>query len=420
MRMQIRYGNDNQKIRSLSESCKTCGMETLGVYLSVPFCKAKCTFCNFASDVFAPGRMAGYVARVCKEIGSARGRAAGMGAELPEVVDTVYFGGGTPSLLGAGEFRALFAALREEFVVAADAEITLECAPGQLAEETLDELLLQGVNRMSLGVQSFVDAEAAAVGRLHTGAMCEGEIARLRAAGIGNMSVDLIAGLPGQTEASWRTSVERAMATGVPHVSVYMFELDAESRLGREALAGGGRYGAGRLPDEEAVADWYGTGCGWLRAAGVEQYEISNFARAGFQSKHNVKYWRREAYLGFGLDAHSMLRARAGAVRFANADELDGYMDEGPFARVKASPEVIGREAAFEETLFLGLRMNVGVSLEGLRREFGELVNGASDVLRDLAGAGLVRIAGERVALTARGRLMSNEVFERLMVETVA
>ena len=396
-------------------------METLGVYIAVPFCKAKCTFCNFASDVFAPGRMAGYVERVCREIGAVRERAAVLGAEVPGVVDTIYFGGGTPSLLGAEEFRALFGALRGEFDVTAVAEVTLECAPGQLAEETLEELLRRGVNRVSLGVQSFVDAEAAAVGRLHTGAMCLGEIGRLKEAGIGNISVDLIAGLPGQTEASWRESVERAIATGVPHVSVYMFELDGESRLGREALAGGGRYGAGRLPDEEQVADWYGMACEWLGAAGVGQYEISNFARAEFESRHNVKYWRREPYVGFGLDAHSMLKTAAGAVRFANADELDGYMEEGPLARVKALPEVVGRESAFEEALFLGLRMNVGVSLAELRGEFGAEVTGvATAAFVELAAAGLVRIADERVALTAQGRLVSNEVFERLLVEEVA
>ncbi len=395
-------------------------METLGVYISVPFCKAKCTFCNFASDVFAPGRMAGYVERVCREIGAARGRAAGMGAALPGVVDTIYFGGGTPSLLGAEEFRALFGALRGEFNVTAVAEVTLECAPGQLGEETLDELLRKGVNRVSLGVQSFVDAEAAAVGRLHTGAMCLGEIERLREAGIGNISVDLIAGLPGQTEASWRESVERAIATGVPHVSVYMFELDGESRLGRESLAGGGRYGAGRLPDEEQVADWYGMACEWLGAAGVGQYEISNFARAGFESRHNVKYWRREPYVGFGLDAHSMLKTAAGAVRFANAYELDGYMEEGPLAQVKALPEVVGRESAFEEALFLGLRMNVGVSLAALRGEFVELVDGVVEEFAEMECAGLVRLADGRVALTGPGRLVSNEVFERLLTETVA
>ncbi|MEO6911417.1 MAG: radical SAM protein, partial [Edaphobacter sp.] len=155
-----------------------------GVYISVPFCKAKCTFCNFASGVFAADRMQRYVECVCTEIGAARALAARAGAGLPEQVDTIYFGGGTPSLLGASQFRQIFQGLRSEFNLAADAEITLECAPGQLADETLAELLRQGMNRISFGVQSFVDEETAAVGRLHTRAQCEAEIARVRAAGV--------------------------------------------------------------------------------------------------------------------------------------------------------------------------------------------------------------------------------------------
>ncbi len=183
-----------------------------GIYISVPFCKAKCTFCNFASGVFAAERMQRYVDRVCDEIGGARATAAKAGAELPERVDTVYFGGGTPSLLEATQFRQIFERLRGEFDLADDAEITLECAPGQLADETLAELLRQGMNRVSFGVQSFVDKETAAVGRLHTREQCEAEIARLRAAGVEEINLDLIAGLPYQTQESWQYSVEQAIA----------------------------------------------------------------------------------------------------------------------------------------------------------------------------------------------------------------
>jgi oxygen-independent coproporphyrinogen-3 oxidase len=205
--------------------------------------------------------MEGYVERVCAEIGGLRGLVAGMGAklagvELPGRVDSVYFGGGTPSLLGAEQMRRLFAALREEFAVTADAEVTLECAPGQFAEETLDEMLRQGMNRVSFGVQSFVDAEAKAVGRLHTREMCLGEIERMRAAGVGNINVDLIAGLPRQTPESWKESVEVALESGVPHVSVYMLEVDEDSRLGREMLASGARYGAGEVASEDEIAEW--------------------------------------------------------------------------------------------------------------------------------------------------------------------
>src|ERR1035441_9066479 len=190
--------------------------------------------------------MDAYVDCVCSEMRGARAAAERMGAELPGVVDTIFFGGGTPSLLSAGQMRRLFEALRGEFGVATGAEITLECAPGQLGDETLWEMLRQGMNRVSFGVQSFVDREAASVGRLHTRKMCLSEIGRLRAAGVGNINVDLIAGLPQQTAASWRESVETAIESGVPHVSVYMLEVDEESRLGREMLGAGNREQIGR------------------------------------------------------------------------------------------------------------------------------------------------------------------------------
>jgi oxygen-independent coproporphyrinogen-3 oxidase len=393
-----------------------------------------------------------YVERVCAEIRSARERAAALRAELPGRVDTVYFGGGTPSLLSAEQVRRLFAALRGEFDVTADAEITVECAPGQLGEETLGELLRLGMNRVSFGVQSFVDAEARAVGRMHTREMCLGELARMRAAGVEEINVDLIVGLPRQTAASWHESVEVALQSGVPHVSVYMLEVDEDSRLGREMLKAGNshpseprslagdpvreqgtgnreqgtgnrlKYGASDVPGDDAIAEWYGAACEWLEANGVMQYEISNFAREGHASRHNMKYWRREPYVGFGLDAHSMLRCGEGAVRWGNTDELGRYEVQGSRFEV-GSPEVeqIGTEKGFEEAMFLGLRMNVGVDLEALRAEFGEaLVQGAVAALGDVEEAGLVEREGSWVRLTARGRMVSNEVFSRLLVETVA
>ena len=411
---------------------------SLGAYISVPFCRAKCSYCNFASGVFGAGasavgtrgagasgsdRMERYVERVCAEIGSARGRTAALRAELPERVDTVYFGGGTPSLLSAEQVRRLFAALRGEFELTADAEITVECAPGQMGDETLDELLRLGMNRVSFGVQSFVDAEARAVGRMHTCAMCLAEIERMRAADVREINVDLIAGLPRQTAASWRTSVEVAIECGVPHVSVYMLEVDEDSRLGRELLAHGTRYGAESVASEDEVSEWYAAACEWLEVNGVMQYEISNFARKGHESRHNVKYWRREPYVGFGLDAHSMLRSGDGAVRWGNTDDLDryeGFRFEVQGSRFEVgSPEVerIGAEKGFEEAMFLGLRMNQGVDVEALRAEFGEaLVQGAVAALSDVEEAGLVEREGSRVRLTARGRMVSNEVFSRLLV----
>jgi oxygen-independent coproporphyrinogen-3 oxidase len=407
---------------------------SLGIYISVPFCRAKCTYCNFASGVFGAERMEQYVDRVCAEMRGARAEAERLGAALPGLVDTVYLGGGTPSLLETGLVQRLFETLGDEFEVSSAAEITLECAPGQLGGETLDELLRQGMNRVSFGVQSFVDCEAVAVGRLHTRAMCLSEIERLRAVGIHNINVDLIVGLPHQTATSWRDSVEVAIQTAVPHVSVYMLEVDGESRLGKEMLADGQRYGAAATPTEDETADWYGAACEWLADSEIAQYEISNFARDGFASRHNVKYWRRQPYLGFGLDAHSMLRAGAGAMRRANTDGLNSYLGEqsvqasGPRVQQSAliqleaiadSPEIeaIGPEQGFEEALFLGLRMNEGIDLGPLRDEFGEgLTRGAVEALGDVEEAGLVQREGSRIRLTARGRMASNEVFSRLLV----
>ncbi len=419
----------------------------VGVYISVPFCKAKCTYCNFASGVFGARRMDGYVERVCAEIAASRERVAELAqgpnsAALSRYVDSVYLGGGTPSLLGAEQMRQLFAALRAEFEITKDAEVTLECAPGQLSDETLAEMLRQGMNRVSFGVQSFVDREAAAVGRLHTREVCLAEIARLRGAGASNLNVDLIVGLPGQTAESWRESVEVAIESGVPHVSVYMLEVDEDSRLGSEILKAGNRepgtgsrakYGADTVPADDEIAAWYLAAGEWLDAAGVRQYEISNFARKGWESKHNIKYWRRETYVGYGLDAHSMLRTREGAVRWANADELARYEVQGTGFEGKAAglalfgeggrpeSEVIGKEKAFEEAMFLGLRMNAGVDMAALRAEFGQdLVGGAMVAMEDVVEAGLVELGGSWVRLTARGRMASNEVFSRLLVGAAA
>jgi oxygen-independent coproporphyrinogen-3 oxidase len=275
-------------------------------------------------------------------------------------------------------------------------------------------LLRCGVNRVSLGVQSFVDAEAAAVGRLHKRATVVEEIARLRAAGIANFNIDLIAGLPHQTEASWQYSLEEIIATGSPHVSVYMLEVDEDSRLGRELIAGGTRYHAHCVPDEEAVVDFYLAACEKLEAAGVRQYEISNFARSGFESRHNLKYWMRQPYLGFGVDAHSMLVSAspdADAVRFAASDVLEQYVAGAPLQRT-----VVSRSSALEENFFLGLRLTRGVNLLELSANLGEqAVGNFRDAIAELVRDGLMQRDGDFIRLTAQGRLLSNEVFENFL-----
>ncbi len=391
-------------------------MDPLGLYISVPFCRAKCTFCNFASGVYPLSALPAYVGAVVRQLRGARAWADARALLLPERVDTIYLGGGTPSLLPPALLTELLQAIRVEFTVDPDAEITLEAAPLQLAPETLEAALRAGVNRVSFGVQSFVDGEARATARTHSGAEALAELHRVRAAGVEHISADLIAGLPGQTGASWARSVEALLGSPVDHASVYMFELDEDSRLGAEVLRGGPRYGAALLPHEDAVADWYAEACACLEQAGLEQYEISNFARPGGCSRHNERYWLRRPYLGLGVDAHSMLRSANGqAARFATGDGLDAYLEQPMFD----DPDRLTPVQELEEAWFLGLRRNAGMSLAQLRTEWGPgPVAAYEPALEELAGAGLLALGHDKAALTARGRLLSNEVFTVLLSHT--
>ena len=386
----------------------------LGVYISVPFCRSKCTYCNFASGVYAASDHARYVDRIIEDLAGAGEWAAGIGAELPRLVDTIYLGGGTPSLLAPELIQKVFAALRAHFQVLPDAEITVECAPGQLAQPTLDALAEAGVNRVSLGVQSFIDSEAHASGRLHSRSAVLDDLRRLRAAGIHNLSIDLIAGLAGQTFASWNESLAVLRDTGVPHASVYMLEVDEGSRLGRELLAGGARYRAGLVPSDDAIARMYETAIDLLVCADLMQYEISNFARPGFESRHNLRYWLRRPYLGLGLDASSMLLESGGrrAVRATTGDDLKTHLEGS--AGVPCQWVDVARR--HEEAWFLGLRRNAGIDPTEIAAEFGcELVNRALDSANNLILEGLLETADSRIRLTARGRLLSNEVFQRFL-----
>ena len=387
---------------------------SLGIYISVPFCRTKCSYCNFASDVFSKAVFEKYVDRVGADIANAPQTAEQMGGKFEPEVDSIYLGGGTPTVLSPDQLRRMFDAVRSQFSVRPDAEITVECAPGTLTPEMLDTLLQCGVNRVSLGVQSFVDAEAAAVGRLHKRATVLDDIARLRAVGIKNINIDLIAGLPHQTVESWNQSLESTIAVGAPHVSVYMLEVDEDSRLGRELIAGGTRYHAHFVPDEEAVADYYVVACETLDAAGVGQYEISNFARAAFESRHNLKYWTRQPYFGFGVDAHSMLPCDlpdAESARFSTADVLEKYVAGSALQR-----NAVSRSSAIEESFFLGLRLNRGVDLQEMAGRFDvAAVDNYRPVILELTQFGLLHMEGNVLRLTARGRLLSNEVFQSFL-----
>jgi oxygen-independent coproporphyrinogen-3 oxidase len=238
----------------------------------------------------------------------------------------------------------------------------------------------------------------------------------LRAAGIHNINVDLIAGLPYQTAESWEFSLDETISSQAPHVSVYMLEVDEDSRLGRELMAGGTKYHAHFVPDDDLTADLYAMACERLDGAGVPQYEISNFARAGRESRHNLKYWTRQPYLGFGVDAHSMLPApetgHSSAIRFATPDNLESYV-----AGKASEPNFVSQQNALEESFFLGLRLNRGVDLSQIAGLFGrESVQQFDSAIRELVQEGLLSREGETICLTARGRLLSNEVFARFLL----
>lgn len=389
-----------------------------GIYISVPFCRTKCSYCNFASDVFSRSRMQGYVDRLCADIAGTPELARYAGGRLDREADSVYFGGGTPSLLDPEQMQQIFAGLRDAFHFQPRSEITVECAPGTMSEAMLETLVRCGANRVSLGVQSFVDEEARAVGRLHTREIVLRDIERLRRAGISNINVDLIAGLPHQSAQGWEASLETAIATGVPHASVYMLEVDEDSRLGRELLAGGTRYHAHFVPEEEKMIEFYRGACARLEAAEVRQYEISNFARDGMGSRHNLKYWTRQPYFGFGVDAHSMLHAASDsgeAVRMAWPDSLDTFISQAD-RRKALQITRIDKQAAYEEAFFLGLRLNRGVGLHSIAEEFGpELAQSAREIIEELLPSGFIEFENDIVKLTPAGRLVSNEVFERFL-----
>lgn len=393
---------------------------SLGIYISIPFCRSKCTYCNFASGVYPTSEHARYVERVIGDLRAAGEFAASRDLNLPRTIDTIYLGGGTPTLLAAELVGQLFGAIRAEFDVTPDAEITVECAPGQLGEETLGAMVDGGVNRVSLGVQSFVDQEAAQSGRLHTCAIVLEELEKLRGARIRNLNLDLIAGLAAQTFESWEESLKTLVETGVNHASVYMLEVDDESRLGREILSGGARYRAGLVPHEEAIARMYLRAIEVLEGAGLQQYEISNFARGRAESRHNLRYWKREPYLGIGVDAASFLYGgedlcaeEKRALRWTQTSELGIYLERKEVAEESA----ISRRQEFEEEWFLGLRLNSGVNVKEMSTRYAaQWIEAAQRVAESMIATGWLVREGDWLRLSGEGRLYSNDVFAEFIL----
>lgn len=385
-------------------------MGNLGIYIQVPFCQTKCTYCNFHTGVVSADRFAPYVAAVSNEI-CAHAQlflAAGIQFSATRVVDTIYIGGGTPSLLDPQLLVGLLETIGQQFSCDLK-EVTLEADPETIESEKAAQWAAAGINRISFGTQSFVDEELKASGRMHRRADIFHAAPILRNAGICNISFDLIAGLPKQTSVSWRNSLDESLALSPEHISIYMMEIDEGSRLGLEVLQGGTRYSAKDLPAEESVAEFYETAQSLLKAAGYEQYEISNWSRPGFASLHNLKYWRREPYFGFGAGAHSF----SGSQRWANVHDASAYVDAIAAGRSAIqSVDALTPDLALEEEFFLGLRQLSGINLPRIEQQYGK--DFQQKVVR-LASTGMVEREGNQVRLPAAKLAVSNEIIVELL-----
>jgi oxygen-independent coproporphyrinogen-3 oxidase len=388
-------------------------MASLGIYVQVPFCQTKCTYCNFHTGVVSSSRFAPYVHCVLQEIEQHRQLYESAGISLPQafssaVADTVYIGGGTPSLLDPAHLQAILDSIRATFFAKLD-EVTLEADPETITPEKAAAWVSAGINRVSFGVQSFCDTELKAAGRMHRRADVYRAAPILRDAGITNISFDLIAGLPHQTRETWAQSLQALLELAPQHVSIYLLEVDEGSRLGAELLKGGKRYSAAGVPSDDDMAEFYETACNVLPDSGYHHYEISNWAKPGFASRHNLKYWQRTPYLGFGAGAHSF----SGTERWANAHEAAHYVEAVRSARLPVEQhESLTLDAALEEELFLGLRQLDGIDLQRIEQQYGVALAAR---FAPLANAGLIEREGNTVRL-APGRVsISNEVFVELM-----
>jgi len=391
-------------------------MSTLGVYIQVPFCASKCSFCNFSSRVERSTTFGQYTRMFRRELELCTGYFAAYGIP-PEIlaypVDSLYVGGGTPTLLGEERLGLFVRGLKNHLRWSEDVEFTLETTPGSADGSLLLALRGMGVNRLSIGAQTFDDRELRAVGRLHTVDDSFSLVRQARHAGFQNISLDLIAGLPYQTEESFRRSLDATAKLRPEHVSLYLFEVDEKSRLGRELVHGGDRYYAAAVPGDDFMADAYECGCAFLANEGYAQYEISNFSLQGFDSRHNRKYWQLAPYVGFGAGAHSF----DGVRRWSNQTDVKDYL-----AKLEAglSPidefRTLSLEEQVEEFLFLGLRQVEGVNLSVARERWGAgCLNRWGDKIRNLAHEGLVVSQGDRVRMARNSYLVSNEIFQEFV-----
>ena len=375
----------------------------LGLYLHIPFCSAICNYCNFNRGLFDAAVKERYVAALLQEIRTAAD-------DSP--ADSIFFGGGTPSLLEPSEIAALVTACRASFACAADTEITLEANPETVSPERLEGFRAAGVNRLSFGVQSFRDDELQRLSRLHSASRAEQAFRMARAAGFDNISLDLMMWLPQQTIAQWLESIDALIALGPEHASMYLLELYPNAPL-RDAMA----RGQWSLAPDDDAADMYLSGLDRMDKAGYAQYEISNVARPGRQAHHNLKYWRDGAWLGFGCGAHS---TRDG-VRWKNLSGTEDYISAVSGGRpASAERRVLSAAERVEDALFTGLRLNEGLDLQAVQRRYGlDFLGQFGAELQPFVDQGLLIYDHGRVRLTRAGMLLAHEIMTVFISATV-
>ena len=376
-----------------------------GVYLHIPFCRSRCSYCDFATDVYKNEEtVERYVNALCREISDFKSKIQNPKSKIP--IDTIYFGGGTPSLLSPRQLEKILKTINEKFIVDENSEITMEMNPATVSLETLKEYRNLGINRASFGAQTFDDTELKRLGRRHTAADVRETIELLREADFQNVSFDLIAGLPRQTIKDWQRNLDEALKLKPEHLSLYLLEIHEGTPLAEQV-----RSGRQPLPDEDLAARMYELLLEKTAAQGYRQYEISNFALPGFESRHNLKYWQFAPYFSFGVSAHSFDGAR---LRWANERDTFVYVkriESGGSPIVETTK--LDEKARRGEYAFLRLRLNKGIDLEKFKNEFGvDLTQENAEDLVRLREAGLIELDENRLRLSEKGRLYSNEVFD--------
>ncbi len=369
-----------------------------GIYIHIPFCETRCHYCNFATGGYESEMARRYVAALAAEIERAEGK--------PEMrsVDTIYFGGGTPTTLSVEQLSGILKLCRHKFDVAPGAEITSEANPGTISQGFLEGLRASGINRLSFGVQSFDDGELQMIGRSHSAEDAREAVRSARAAGFGNVSIDLIAGLPEQKMGTWRRNLEEAFALEPDHLSVYLLELYKDApllhRINRGEL---------RAIDDELTVEMYFALKDEAGRHGFEHYEISNWARPGFESRHNLKYWTGAPYWAFGVSAAGY----DGRTRWSNTRNIHEYLSkvEGGASPVAEMVE-LDDEDRQSENLFLRLRLKEGVNLREHERRFGvRVAERYGEELARLGEAGLIELNGDVLKISRAGTVLANEVF---------